>query len=297
MDISIYLPIISLSIAISALSISLFNYLRKSGISIVSSFSIMSSGDSPDDFIANITLQNLKDKAISIFGIYLDIGPQIFVEIKNYKEDPLIIKPYESFYLKYGPVLYYSHNFIKIDLNDLLQNKKIKKRIVLSTIQGRYNTKYRKPFWTPTQQYFSNAYTKLIQPIIIDIKGDHIGPGNDYALLLQKQDNNEVMSLNKDDYKYEVFRKFNLSKECLENKINLQDYLNSQIEKGRLNVDKVTVYDINEIKEFYSRFSKQERYKIGKMSYFRYYVLGYINLKKYQSTIRKKNRQHKIEKK
>src|SRR5439155_13648994 len=42
-------------------------------------------------------LENLKDRAVVIFKIYMKFGNNVFIEIDDFANNPLILKPFEVF--------------------------------------------------------------------------------------------------------------------------------------------------------------------------------------------------------
>ena len=46
-----------------------------------------------DNYISSLTLENLKDRAVVILKIYLRLGHGYFVEIEDFENSPLILRP------------------------------------------------------------------------------------------------------------------------------------------------------------------------------------------------------------
>lgn len=56
------------------------NYRRKAGVLIRGNYAIMEMFACKDLFVSTIILENQKDRAITIFGIYLRIGFNYYIE-------------------------------------------------------------------------------------------------------------------------------------------------------------------------------------------------------------------------
>ena len=96
--ISVNISLVALIISIIALIYTVRTYLLKAGSNVRGSFGMCSSSvSSEDQYVTIITLENLKDRAIVIFKIYLKIGHNYFLEIENFNGEPLILKPFELF--------------------------------------------------------------------------------------------------------------------------------------------------------------------------------------------------------
>ena len=84
-------------------------YWLKWGIRLRGTFSISSSMACDDDYVSSVVLENVKDRAVTIFAIYLQIGPNIYIVIEEFGDKPLILKGFETFQNNYEPIEFYSH--------------------------------------------------------------------------------------------------------------------------------------------------------------------------------------------
>lgn len=157
--ISLFISFIALIVAIIALVYTAKTFWLKSGLEIRGSYSIASSISTEDKYIAQITLENLKDRAIIIFKIYLRISKGIYLEIDDFDQEPLILKPFEVYYKKFDPIDFYLVNTTRVNFDQLLDNYDIKKEIVLSTSEGKYTVKKWIPRWYLVSDYFKNHFT------------------------------------------------------------------------------------------------------------------------------------------
>lgn len=141
-------------------------YRRKSGAFVRGSFTPCSSRDCKDEFITQVTLENLKDRSVTIFGIYLRIGYNIYVEIEEFRDAPLILKPFETYVKSFGPIEFYASSSRKISINGLLYgNRKIKKHLFLSTSDGKYKVRSPSWGWNPISDSFLNYFTAVLKPV------------------------------------------------------------------------------------------------------------------------------------
>jgi hypothetical protein len=125
--VSLIVAIIALIVSVIALVYTAKTYRLKSGANIRGSYSIRSSIECEDKFLHEITLENLKDRPVVIFKIFLKLGHNYFIEIDDFEDSPLILKPFEVFHREYEPIDMYSVGMGRILLNDLFEKPKVKK--------------------------------------------------------------------------------------------------------------------------------------------------------------------------
>lgn len=290
--ITVNIALAALIISIVALIYTIRAYLLKSGSNVRGSYGMCSSSVSCEDqYITSVTLENLKDRAIVIFEIYLKIGHNYFLEIDNFDNEPLILKPFEVFKREYDPIDLYSINLNRIDLNDLFSNKKIKKRIVLSTSDGQYIVQSWIKRWDPVYDFFSNHLTAVIHPRRATYKGKSYGINAKYIVDIKTENGKEeVIPIYPRDYEIKKFRNFRLTKDSLESKDTLEAYLYEQVGIGVLNCTDITVHDMNTwLNETY----KDENRKTIKATYygwFMYKIISPIITKYSDYRLRQKNK-------
>ncbi|PYB93593.1 hypothetical protein [Pseudomonas fulva] len=249
--------IVTAPIAVIALVVAIKNYKRKSGIAISGGFGIASSVRCEESYVSYIVLENLKDRAVTIYGIFLKVGHNFYIKLEDHDEAPLIMKPYETYHKKMGEIIFYTVNSNTIKMEKLLQDKKAKKRLVLSTSEGKYVVPKQVKRWSPIGEFFRNHLTGLIHIVRVTHNGECIGGNVDFIVdILKKDGATETIQLLKSDYQLKIFRSFDLTRECLESKDSLQLYLEKRLEEGLLSAGStVKVYDFGErattIKEHY----------------------------------------------
>lgn len=87
-------------------------------------------------YISSIIVENLKNKPIIIKGVYLKIANQYDLEIVEYYDNPLILKPLEAIQINQKDVSFYSMGMKIVNIENLLLNPKVSKKVALLTTQG-----------------------------------------------------------------------------------------------------------------------------------------------------------------
>ncbi|MND55557.1 hypothetical protein D3C80_466450 [compost metagenome] len=130
-----FLPTLILSIL--GIYIAFRNYWRKSGVDVAAAYGMTGDYSSSSSYISSVILVNKKDKPLIINNFYIKISKNIFIKLNNDDDEYITLKPYESTIHKFPPRLGYFCNMSPVvGLIDVLHDKKIKKRIVLDTVDG-----------------------------------------------------------------------------------------------------------------------------------------------------------------
>lgn len=130
-----FLPTLILSVL--GIYIAFRNYWRKSGVDVAAAYATAGDYSSNDSYISRVILVNKKDKPLIINNFYIKISENIFIKLNNNDDGYITLKPYESTVHKFPPRLGYFCNMRPVvGLIDVLYDKKIKKRIVLDTVDG-----------------------------------------------------------------------------------------------------------------------------------------------------------------
>lgn len=153
----------ALVVSIIALIYTAKTYLLKHGLDIRGFFSICSDIYCEDKYVGGLVIENMKDRSTAIFKIYLLLGHNYYLEIEDFEDAPLILKPFETHSKQYDPVDFYSASTMRIDLNKLWDSRKYK--IILSTSDGKYVIKKRINKWDPTSDLFKNHMTAIVLPM------------------------------------------------------------------------------------------------------------------------------------
>lgn len=210
-----------------------------------------------DKYPRTVLLQNLKDKSEAIFGIYMKVGHNLYIKLEDLQDDPIIIGPFETISRTYGPVSLYGMNMRRLDLNRMLEDPKIKKRIVLHTSHGRHVTKTRKKYWNPILDVLSGSGIGLAtahwitEPKLPKIKS--IPFNAKYVVEIQKDQDKKYYSYitetgNKDlGITQEHLQNPNELKEVIEKTFGSRDYYPSSIEIFSVEDNQELIY----LQEFY----------------------------------------------
>ena len=268
---------IALVISLIALSVAIRNYLRKSGIHVKGQFTISSSTYAEDQYVDHFTLENFKDRSVVIFKVFLRVGPNYYIELSNFEHEPKILKSYESFTQVLDPVDYYSLNMNRIKLNQLLNSKKVKTFLVLSTSNGKYVVKEWIQRWDPIMDLFKNHFTAPIQSMRSNNQNGYYGADYVYLVKLLMEDGYiKTVPIYSEDYNYPRFQNFRLTQESLKSTGNLEKFLIGQAIGGKINFVNVEVLDGKEIisKSYGLGFAKTIEAK--RYSWFTYLVIGKI---------------------
>lgn len=283
---------IALIVSIIALIYTAKTYLLKSGANVRGSYGMCSSSVTCEDqYVTSLTLENLKDRAIVIFKVYLKIGYNYYVEIEDFDENPLILKPFEAYSKEYDPIDLYSVNLNRIDLNKLFSDKKVKKQIILSTSDGKYEVRSWIKWWDPVYDFFKNHLTAVIHPRRATYKGKSYGINAKYIIEIKTENGREeVVPIYPRDYEIKKFRNFGLTKEALNSKDALEEYLYEQVGAGLLNCAEITVHDM---KPWLDKAYESENKNVIKAAYygwFMYKIVGPVITRLSDYRLRRKNK-------
>ncbi|MFJ2427636.1 hypothetical protein [Pseudomonas sp. NPDC087804] len=268
--------LVTAPIAIIALIVAIKNYKRKSGIAINGGIGIASSSRCEENYVSHIVLENLKDRAVTIYGIFLKVGHNFYIEIEDHDDTPFILKPYETYHKKMGEILFYSVNMNKIKMDKLLRNDKVKKRIVLSTSEGKYTVPKEVKRWSPVGEFFNNYLTGVIRTNRTSHNGKDVGGNVRFIVdIKNKEGRTESIHLMPDDYQLVIFDKFNLSRECLLSKESLEIFLEEKRASNLISeTSTITVYDFQDFVKEVSRHYSNKSLEAKMWSAFYYYVFG-----------------------
>lgn len=285
------ISIVALLISITALIYTVKTYLLKAGAHIRGYFSIHSSICCEDKYVGSIALENMKDRSTVIFKIYLLVGRNYYIELENFEDEPLILKPFEAYSKQYNPVDFYSVSMKRIKLNELLDSRKVKSRLVLSTSDGMYEINEWIKRWDPIVNFFNNHMTAVIQPMRSTYKNKCYGSNAKYIVDIKTENGKEeTIAIYPSDYEIKRFKKFSLSKESLDSKENLEYFLYEKADEGVLNCTDIVVHDIESWrKEIYDDHDK----KVINAKYygwFTYVVMGRIYTLLSDISLKLKNR-------
>jgi hypothetical protein len=271
------------------------NYRRKAGVFVRGSFSIASSRDCNDQYVSNVILENLKDRAITVFCIYLRVGHSYYVEIDDFEDKPLVLKAYETYQRDYGPIQFYGININRMNLNPLLEDPKVPKRLVLSTSDGKYVVPSNIRRWSPIGDFFRNHMTAIVRPIRTVYKDTYVGGNIKYVIeFVGKNGAAEVVPIHPEAFRGKMFHTFSLTRESLETVESLNSYLTEQVEAGRLVGKTFVVHDVDAWHQRASEFYTGQPLEAEYYGLFKYHVVGRLLTKISDWKLKKENAKRRL---
>lgn len=270
----ILISLTALFISIIALSYTIKTFYSKIGHDVRGNYFTRQSNATQDDYIYSLTLENLKDRPLIIFEIYLKIGNSYYLELENHEDDPLIIPSLQVYRSNYDPIIFYSVNTKRIKIDDILSNEKVKKQIILSTTDGKYKVKTGITPWSPIPLYFRNCMTAIITPMRIMYDDKAYGINIKYLVRFTRDDDKLVVAIHADGFSLTKFTNFQLTKESLESKDALLHLFEKQKEKGNILYKEIDIIEYQK--------GCIERYNLDKIeilearpyNFFQYHIFG-----------------------
>lgn len=275
--VSIIIAYISAVIAGVSLVYSVKMYNYKHGIEVLGSYSLCSSTYCNDAYISKVVLENCKDKAVVIYSIHLRIGHNIYLLLADYSQRPLVLQPFEAHVEIFEPIECYETNCVEVDLNDLLHNMKISKKLVLATAEGKYVVKERNKIWEPVRDFFRNYTTHIVRPFRFSYAGKCYGSKALYIVRFRYENQSEeIVPIYPKDYEIVKFDQFQLTKDSVESAKVLKDFLEKQKELGNLKCKEILVDDLLKAKEESLEIIERSEMKLTALNFFQYYGIGLI---------------------
>ena len=269
--ISLINMITTIFIALVVLFFTAKTYLFKKGQAIKGSFGTVSSIDCDHIYVSTVALENCKDKAISIYGIYLRFGLDIYIELEKFEDKPLILNPFEVYKAKYDQISFYSINCDIADLDNLLESKK-KTRLVLATSNGKYVVRKSINRWDPITLCFKNHATALVHTNRNMYAG--VCYGNAKFLLLITLMTDEIFKCPIGEKYYDKFQNFKITKKDIESKANLEALLQKQIDNNVVKWKKVEIIDLEKDFNNYKEKNYKNKINIESENNIKHLILG-----------------------
>lgn len=222
---------LSVLIALVALYVAFRNYRRKSGVLIYGGASISKDHLSSHPYVSDLILENQKDRAVTIYAIYLKVGHNYYLEIENLENNPLVLKPYESLRKSYTRAYVYSSSTSLVSLRKLLDDRNVKRRVALSTAMGRYIVPARVKHWDPIIDSFYNVLTITVRPWKIEYKGICLGDNVRYCLDVMSASENRTVVITGSNLTSALYG-IRFPRNTLESVTTLEDYLEQKRREG-----------------------------------------------------------------
>ena len=234
---------VSCVFALFALFFSVRSDFRKTGIGIRCDFAISGSIATKERWISKLELQNMKDRSITVYEIFMELGHGIFIQIEDFTEQPLVLEPYGFFSREYDPVEIYAVDSRR--LAKVFDSDKGRRRVVLVTSQGRYYPRMGLRTWHPIVQALSkNHATGVVWPVRRNYKGHCYGSEVNLIITFTNSDDaEEVIPIYPEDHRIKKFGNFQLTKEATESKEALERLLQDQIDAEVLSCKSFDIFD------------------------------------------------------
>ncbi|MGE6223672.1 hypothetical protein [Aeromonas media] len=270
-----YLQIFAICISLIALFFVVRNYWRKSGTYVRGQYSVPSSAWAEEQYVSSLTIENVKDRPVIIFKVFLLVGRKYYILLNDYEHDPKILKPYECFTCHYDPVDFYSVSMNRIKMNKLLDSRQAPARIVLATSNGKYVIKEWIKRWDPIVDFFNNHMTAIIHPMRPNSKQGFYGADVKYLVNITTEDGyKKTTPIFKEDYNFPRFKEFRLTEESLSSKEKLDEFLTEQAINGKLKCIDVEVLDAEKLRKENYGSGYNKTFEAEHIGWFEYKVLG-----------------------
>lgn len=196
---NLLIALASAIISIIALVYTAQTYLLKRGHKFRCSISTASSMECNDVYVSSLTLENLKDRPAVIFEIYIRIGHGYYLQLDDFSNKPLILGGFEVYHQSYDPPLFYEVGVKRIKIDTLLNSPKSKRRLIVSTTEGKKTVKFGMKHWRPHYAFFKNYLTAIISPQYLSYDGKSYGPNVKYLLVFTVTGMKHVVSFKERD--------------------------------------------------------------------------------------------------
>lgn len=251
---------ISLLVSVIVLFITYKTYILKYGQKVRGWVGESSSIISEHKYYRTLLLENLKDKDLVVFDIYIRIGHNIYLDMldkDNLNEQYFhIIPALSTKEFRFGPPIEYVDGTYSVNLSDLIFDRKTKTKIILSTNQGKLIVKSIKNGWNPVSDYFKNYGTSIIRPIRYysddsiygrtgkeqlnsAINYNSYGSRTLYLITLKRKNFGLITYPIMKDCKVQYFEKTEFTDEVLENTDVLREFILSERSKGTIEFDEI----------------------------------------------------------
>lgn len=249
-----YWDLVTILITSAAVIYAYKQYRLKKNIHIESSFTINSTVIYNNSYVKDVVLVNLKDKTEAVFGIYLKIGCNIYIELERNDREPILLGPFETVVRRYNPVTIYSFSNYNIDITKTLTSREYLKnaRIAIASTKGKYITRRIKEHWNPIIDHLRNPYILPISCIqAVDDDTEVTIPDNAQFIVFYKENN-----VDKKCYIYKKGKAFknkqrwlNISEEDIDNQQELLNKIKSLETLSTTDIDpsSIKLKDVDEI--------------------------------------------------
>ena len=291
---SLCLSVTTCAAALVAVVFSVRSDLRKTGIGIRCDFAIRGSIASNEQWICPLELQNTKDRSVTVYEIFMEVGHGIFVQMEDLKQQPLVLEPYGFFYREYDPVEMYSLSDSRV--TKVLDLKRQRRRVVLVTSQGRYLPRKGLRKWHPIIHGLSkNRATGVVWPVRRNYKGRCYGSEANLIISFTIDDDTEkVTPIYPGDHRFKKFGNARLTQEATESKEALERLLQDQIDMGTLSWKSFDIFDWQPERQ-HLMAQYPHTLELPTQGWFRYNVIGRVQTIRDKRKLKRKNKEIRAE--
>lgn len=186
---------ITTMIGLLALVVAVSNYRRKSGIDIAGSYEFGVDHRTDQPFVSELRLENRKDRAVTIYFVFLKLGENIYIELQNHEDNPLILKAFESYRGKLNLVAGYTSRARFVNISKALLDNSIKKELILATGSGKYKVVRKIKHWHARNAFFNRAEVSLINPLVTSWEGRIIGNRTRFIVKVNSNDGRDTSTI------------------------------------------------------------------------------------------------------
>lgn len=267
--------LVALVVACISLVYTAKTFRLKSGKKIRFSYTTKQSTETDDVYVNSITIENIKDKPIVVFAIYLEISRGMYLTLEEFEEKPLIIPAFSAYQKEYGPPYLYSVNLKRVKIDHILNAKHSKTRLILSTPDGKYVVKTYFYKWKPIYDSFNNILCHIISPSRVVYKDKSYGRNVLYVIdFTHKDGDSEIIPVYSG--KYNILKNVTITEKDVENKGSLDKLIRENIENGNIICNSYFIIDFSEYKmRMEKEYSNDDIIRIPQYSTYQYFV-GWI---------------------
>ena len=231
---------------------------RKAGLDVRYDYSVMTSIASKEPWVLHLMLQNMKDRSLVIYTIYVEIGHGLFVQIEDRASDPIILDAYGVYRREYETIEYYdAGSFRATGLGEigLISNGKAgdntRRRLVLATSEGRYHPKRYVDIYDPRLESFLRHRPNIVMvPKRLIYEGHAFGSETRYLLAFTLPSGEKrIQPIHSLRFVWDDFRDWGMTEDTLATKETLETFLQEQIRNGHWDVTNLEVIDPSKARE------------------------------------------------
>lgn len=272
------------------------NYWRKSGVHVTGGFAVTSDYTSTQKYVSELILENQKDRAVTIYAIYLRIGFNYYVELEDLGESPIILKSYESLKRKYDKPYLYATSSTVVTINRALNDKRFKKRIVLSTGSGRYVIPSPIKRWNPIVESFSNSSVLAIFPQNLPYRGLLLGDNVIFVLDINHKDRSFSFPITKYDSSMTSIFGVRFTLDDLTDKNTLAAAIADRKNNGEIPTD--AFIDVKEVPEIIGAslkfYGERKTVELPYINFATYYIYGRVIAKIKSLQVKRQNNKRRL---